>query len=210
MAPKKKRAKGGGAKPKGDIHGKSATLSTRITPETRQALEREARASHRQSSISQVAERLIMAGLREKRAKDRDDPVRALCYVVAELADLVCNLKGEDGKPVLDWRTDPFTFQTYKLAIQGFMDEIAPAGEVVSPAVAHPVLASSTLYGPQVSPEKRAEWAVIVTTAHYQTAKAKKASDVLGFDVPTDMATAMERDLYGMAQARDALTPKNR
>ena len=62
----------------------------------------------------------------------------------------------------------------------------------------------------QVSPEKRAEWAVIVTTAHYQTAKAKKASDVLGFDVPTDMATAMERDLYGMAQARDALTPKNR
>ena len=43
MAPKKKRAPGGGRKPAGDIHGKSSTLSTRITAETRQALETEAR-----------------------------------------------------------------------------------------------------------------------------------------------------------------------
>ena len=209
MAPKKKRAPGGGRKPSGDIHGKSSTLSTRITAETRRALETERKATG--LSISQIAERLMMVGLREKRARERNDPVRALCYIVAELSGLICNMKSEDGKPAFDWRTDPFMFRAYQLAIQGFMDTIAPPGDVVSPAVAQPVLATSTFWGPHDSPEKRAEWAVTVLTALYQTSRGDaKASDVLGFNVPADMETAMERDLYGMAQARAALTPKGR
>ena len=209
MAPKKKRAPGGGRKPAGDIHGKSSTLSTRITAETRQALETEAAASNR--SISQVAEWLMKSALREKRARERPDPVRALCYVVAELSGLICNMKGKDGKPAFDWRTDPFMFRAYQLAIQGFMDTIAPSGDVVSPAVAQPVLATSTLWGPHDSPEKRAEWAVTVLTALYQTARGDaKVSDVLGFHVPADMETAMARDLYGLADARADLTQKAR
>jgi hypothetical protein len=209
MATKRKRAKGGGAKPKGPLADKTKAFSTRITAETRRALETEKKETGH--SISQIAERWIMSGLREKRARERTDPVRALCYVVAELSGLICNMKGEDGKPAFDWRTDPFMFRAYQLAIQGFMDTIAPSGDVVSPAVAHPVLATSTLWGPHDSPEKRAEWAVTVLTALYQTARGDaKASDVLGFNVPADMEIAMERDLYGMADARAALTPKGR
>ena len=44
------------------------------------------------------------------------------------------------------------------------------------------------------------EWAATALLALYQTARPVKASDVLGFDVPIEMATAMERDLYGMAE----------
>src|SRR5262245_39915466 len=50
----RKRAAGGGRKPKGHIKGKFATFSTRITPETRAALEREAARNGR--SLSQESE----------------------------------------------------------------------------------------------------------------------------------------------------------
>ena len=53
MSPRK-RAPGAGAKPKGPFKGKSATLTTRITPETRVELERSAQELGR--SLSQEVE----------------------------------------------------------------------------------------------------------------------------------------------------------
>jgi hypothetical protein len=77
----KKRAPGGGRKPQGRITGKSAAFTTRITPETRKALED---ACGPGKSLSQVAEEMLRAGLM---ARERaDDPARAICYLIAELA----------------------------------------------------------------------------------------------------------------------------
>jgi hypothetical protein len=208
MATKRKRAKGGGAKPKGPLADKTRAFSTRITAETRRALETEAKASG--YSLSQVAERMLMVGLREKRERDRDDPVRALCFIVAELSALICNFKTENGKPAFDWPSNPFMFQAFKVAIGGFMDSIAPAGDVRSPAEDEPVLVNSTAWGPHDSPEARAAWAVTVLRALYQAARPASARDVLGFEVPSDMANALERDWYGMSRARAALTQKGR
>src|SRR5262245_15072980 len=114
----RKRAPGGGRKPRGDIRGKSATLTSRITASTALALGPEAAASGR--SISQVAERMIELGLDRQKERERDTPVKALCYIVAELSALICCFKKEDRKP-FEWLTNPFMFEAFKLAIQRFM-----------------------------------------------------------------------------------------
>src|SRR5262245_47348861 len=56
-----KRAPGGGRKPQGEIKGKSATFATRITPETRAALDRSAKRNGR--SLSQEVEILLNRAL---------------------------------------------------------------------------------------------------------------------------------------------------
>jgi hypothetical protein len=56
---KRKRAPGGGRKPKGPIKGKSAALSTRITPELRQLLDDAAEEAGR--SLSQEVELRLRA-----------------------------------------------------------------------------------------------------------------------------------------------------
>jgi hypothetical protein len=150
----RKRAPGGGRKPKGRISGKSATLSTRITPGIRQALESERGG---QQSISQFAEEMIELGLIEKRRRDRPDSIRGFCHIIAKLATETCAFKGADGKPAFDWLTNPFMFQTFKLSIQKFMDGITPAGEMRAPAEDEPILANSTVWGPHNTPEERAD-----------------------------------------------------
>jgi len=50
----RKRAPGGGRKPAGEFKGKSATITTRVTPATRAALEQAASANGR--SLSQEIE----------------------------------------------------------------------------------------------------------------------------------------------------------
>ena len=119
---KRKRAPGGGRKPTGDIRGKKAWFSTRVTNETRAALDDEAAATGK--SVSQVAEALLIEALTIRREVSLNDPMQALAYVISQLANVTCH--GLDR----DWRTDPFMFQALKLAIGNFMDGIAPAGEI--------------------------------------------------------------------------------
>jgi hypothetical protein len=203
MTNKRKRAPGGGRKPAGDIHGKNAAFSTRITAETRMALETEAKAVRQ--SISQVAERLLVLGLKVKREHKRDDPMRALCYIVAELAELICNFKNPDGKPAFSWRTNPFMFETLKLAIQKFMDTIKPTGDVRSPIEDEPALTNSTLWGPHDTPQARADWTVMILWHILQTAKPMSARQIFGFDLTLEAASDIERTAYSMARARAAL-----
>ena len=132
MAKVRKRRPGGGRKPQGDIRGKSKTFSTRITGETREALETEADVSGR--SISQVAESLLVLGLNTKREIERDAAMRALCFVIAELAHHVVGVHifGKDGKeqPAASWRTTRFFFRAFKIAVGKVLDALEPAGEI--------------------------------------------------------------------------------
>src|SRR5262249_51311773 len=81
VAKARKRRPGGGRKPKGVFAGKREWFSTRITPETRAALEQEVAAKPGQS-ISQVAERLLVHGLDEQRWRNNHRPLRALCFAI--------------------------------------------------------------------------------------------------------------------------------
>ena len=123
------RAPGAGRKPKGPIQGKSAAFSTRITAETRGALEAEA--AHSGQSVSQVAERLLKIGLEATRERDADDPMRALCYLMEGVAQ-GCVFIREDDK-LCDWRNDPYTFDAFRAAVNMLFDRRRPAGDFITP-----------------------------------------------------------------------------
>jgi hypothetical protein len=200
MAARKKRAPGGGRKPRGDIHGKSATLSTRITHETRLALETEANLSGQ--SISQIAERMIVLGLDVRHERSQDNPVQALCYVIGQLSQLICNQPGMD-------LTDPFFWRACALAIQNFMDNAAPEGEARPPADLQEGRRSA-FAGPIDTPEARAKWALTVFGAAWDAppveAKQRRRDEPLDWAI--EVALVIGRDSRLMSRAKAALTPK--
>jgi hypothetical protein len=183
--------------------GKTENFSTRITPEIRAALETEARAKDK--SVSEVAAHLLREALSEKRDKERNDPARAFCYLIAELSELVANVKDADGRPVLPWHADPWMFEAFKLAVIKLMGVLRPGGEVKSPIEGHPHLANSTIWGPHKSPEDKADWAVSILWHNLQTVKPVKAAELFGDDIPKHMAAEIERTAYGMVDARKSL-----
>jgi hypothetical protein len=208
----RKRKAGPGRKPAGTIRSKVSNFSTRITAETRVALETEARAT--EQSVSQVAEQLLRLGIKTKRERERPDALRAFCYLVAELAELICNFKEADGKPVFDWRTTPFTFEAFRLAIQKLMDAIKPSGEIRSPTEDEPTLANSLIAGPYDSPQVRAEWATMILWHNLQSVEPGRLRQEM-FSPPftpdefppitVDELTEIERTAYSMARARHDL-----
>jgi hypothetical protein len=200
-----KRKAGPGRKPAGTIRSKVSNFSTRITAETRVALETEARAT--EQSVSQVAEQLLRLGIKTKRERERPDALRAFCYLVAELAELICNFKEADGKPAFDWRTTPFTFEAFRLAIQKLMDAIKPSGEIRSPTEDEPTLANSLMWaGPYNSPEARAEWATMILWHNLQSAEpGRLTQEMFSPRVTVDELTEIERVAYSMARARHDL-----
>lgn len=206
MAGKKKRAPGGGRKPRGEIGRKNAVFSTRIRSETRALLKKASDESGK--SISQIAEWAMIEGLaaRERARSEQGDPLHWLCYVVVELSQMVCNFKNKKGEPAFDWRTHPFFFQAFKLAIGKFLDAMSPPGKMRSPMADEPGLKTSTAWGPHNTPEARAEWAVMLLLALMQNAKPMtSATKTLGFAMPLEMNMDMAHLSTSMSKARDAL-----
>ena len=125
-APKRrKRGPGGGRKAQGPIAGKSANFSTRITPETRGALEAEAKLANQ--SVSQMAEQLMKSGLSTRRARKNTDPLSALAYLVSRLAD-DCVMASPDGRR-FEWNTDPFINNEFQVAVSLLIEHLRPQGE---------------------------------------------------------------------------------
>jgi hypothetical protein len=146
MAKVRKRKPGGGRKPRGPIHGKTETFSTRISAETRGALERESNRTGQ--SISQVAERLLILGLEERRKRSSTRPLRALCFLVEQLAARAGSHRFIDPLEILrappqeaqamrekmdKWRTDPFCYRSFRIAVGIVLDALEPIGEIRSP-----------------------------------------------------------------------------
>jgi hypothetical protein len=127
-----------GRKPKGEFGGKLSNFSTRIQPETRKALEREAEAAR--LSISQLAERLLVAGLAKRRDNERDKAMRALCFVLAETAHQVVgphvlNEETRAEAPMFNWRSHPFFYRAFKYAVVQILDALEPRGEIKAPEI---------------------------------------------------------------------------
>jgi hypothetical protein len=205
-----KRAPGGGRKPAGPISGKLSNFSTRITQETRAALDAEAKAAGQ--SVSQIAERLIRAGLAAEREHDR--PIRALCFVIAELASNIVGprLKHSDHA-LYDWRSDPFFYRAFKIAVGQLLDALEPPG----PIKAYKVTAEEADH-PSIkrylesfkTPEARAEDSVdyilaALSQAPRQTAEQREEQRKLAELHPSSM-----REFYGMPDAARDLAIKPR
>jgi hypothetical protein len=123
----RKRAPGAGRPPRGEFNNKSETFTTRITPETRRALQASAR-KHRRS-LSQEAE----VGLREylkKPAGARHN--RVLASLISNVAE---RIEAETGK---SWRTDVFTGMALHDCIEAIILYLTPEAEknpAIPPAV---------------------------------------------------------------------------
>jgi hypothetical protein len=163
LAKARKRRPGGGRKPSGSIAGKAETFSTRITPETRAALEREASATGQ--SISQVAERLLWVGIAERRRRSKARPLRALCFVIEQIALEVGSGRWMDPGQYSDrqaaaverllneWRTDPFLFRAFEIAVAKVLNALRPKGEMKSryPSELIEQLSGEDFYDPQTT-----------------------------------------------------------
>jgi len=128
----KKRSPGGGRKPVGEFKGKTATITTRVTPETRTALERRANEHKPPRSLSQEIER----ALREWVYQDRRGHahVRGLAHAITLLIRTIEEITQRR------WLDDAFTCQAVRLGIETLLFHFGPQG---APAVPASIVAAS-------------------------------------------------------------------
>ena len=119
----RKRGPGGGRKPRGEFKGKTATLTTRITPETRRALDSAAQKSGR--SLSQEVEYRLGQSLLKNR--DRRGDVRALGEAIAML--LECVERATEAR----WGDDAFTCRALQHGIEFLMSHFGPREALAVP-----------------------------------------------------------------------------
>jgi predicted transcriptional regulator len=119
----KKRAPGAGRKPRGEFKGKSATLTTRITPGTRAAMERAAQKSGR--SLSQEVECRLDASLAKEHNRTPD--VLALAEAVSQVTEKVQQATAKN------WREDAFTGEAIRHGIDFLIRHFAARGTAVIP-----------------------------------------------------------------------------
>ena len=122
------RRKGAG-RPRITKTGKTSYFSTRITPETRALLETEARLSR--LSLSTTVERLLRLGLYEKEKRTQESPLRAIFYLMGLLAERIP--AGLRADPKYNWRTNPFMFEAFSVAVRYLLDALRPPGEIIAP-----------------------------------------------------------------------------
>lgn len=202
----RKRAPGGGRKPRGDFSGLTAPLSIRMPTEMRDQLRSAARARGR--SVSQELLRRVQDSLHHDRDRARDPAMRALCFLIAQLACEVSGFVREDGTPLYDWHSVPFFFRAFKLAVGHLLDAIESGAEIRPPTMETVVdgeqadALNDVLFGSYQSPEARAKVAAetVLRLLHRKPTLPKKESfDLFG---PYLSSTA-----YGMQDAlRDLQT----
>ena len=125
-----------GRPPQGEYSGKSAVFSTRITPQLRSGLEREARRSGQ--SLSQEIERRLSQSLSQRKTglSLEKEHNQALAVLIGMLAGL---LEMQTGR---SWQEDRYTFDALRAAIDflltGFaanFPEASPKGDMEIPAL---------------------------------------------------------------------------
>ena len=117
------RAPGAGRPPRGEYTGKSATITTRIKPDTRLALEGAARANRR--SLSQEIEHRLRESLSStERSRSLKEPWAGHIRAIGELAKIATERTEEvTGK---DWLSDPFTAEAVRHTVDTVLAHFAP------------------------------------------------------------------------------------
>jgi Arc-like DNA binding domain len=194
---KKKRALGGGRKPKGDFSRAISPLSIRMPEDMRAELETAATNNGR--SVTQELLRRIQDSFYRDRDKTRDPAQRALCFMITELADNVTSGAERDRK--FNWRTDPFFFRAFKIAVGLLLDALEPSGEMEPPPEQEAVAGADALELEMLksfrSPEERATFVALHCMHSLRFAHPSWASGLR-----PEIKADVERHYYGMADAR--------
>jgi hypothetical protein len=116
---KRKRAPGGGRKPKGEFSQLSSTLTIRIPDDMRKQLEDEAAAKG-----ESMAQRLLWhlrQSFNRQHDRDRDPALHALLYMIGYLAENI-SLDSPTPPSRTYWRTDWYAFVAFKSAVVMLLD----------------------------------------------------------------------------------------
>ena len=90
--------------------------------------ELEAAAKANGTNISQELLRRLQNSFNRDREKARDPAMQALCFVIAETAQQTAGMTSS-----LEWRTNPFYFRAFKIAVGKLLDALEPKGEIEPP-----------------------------------------------------------------------------
>jgi hypothetical protein len=132
MTVKRKRAPGGGRKRLGASVAQNLTI--RIDDDLRDQVEEAAIARQKRNwNLSREIVLRLRTSLSSDRKQQRDPPMRALCFLIAQLADHVVGPKiVREGKEITlyDWRADPFFYKAFKIAVGQLLDALDPPGPI--------------------------------------------------------------------------------
>src|SRR5262249_25614849 len=67
--------------------------------------------------------------------RDEDPAVRALCFLIGELASQT-NPFGRRSETRGAWRSNPFFYAAFKLAVAKLLEALTPPGEIIAPKLA--------------------------------------------------------------------------
>src|SRR5215216_2828785 len=126
---------------KGDTH-KTPAYSLRLEKNFRTELQQTADVDN--IPLSELVLELLRLGLAAQRDRERSNPTRALCFLIAELAETI----RPRGMPALEWHAHPFMFETLKVGVPQLMDAFRPTGEVRSPVEENPRIPHGPGFGP--------------------------------------------------------------
>lgn len=126
MTPKRRRSPGAGRKPKGVFSNLTSPLSIRMSADMRGELEAAAKANG--TNISQELLRRLQYSFNRDREKARDPAMQALCFLIAEVAQQTAGMTSSQK-----WRTNPFYFRAFKIAVGKLLDALEPKGEIEPP-----------------------------------------------------------------------------
>src|SRR5262245_17660810 len=119
---KRKRAPGGGRKPKGEFSQLSSTLTIRIPDDMRKQLEDEAAAKG-----DSMAQRLLChlrQSFNRERDKKRDPALQGLLLMIANIAEVLSHLEGPKSEFGTYWLTNWFTFRAFKVAAHHLLEAL--------------------------------------------------------------------------------------
>ena len=113
-------------KPKGTG---TVNISLRLPAELLERIRKAAKDTHGNTS-REIANRL-KASFAPKR--DEDQAMRALCFLISEIAKQTTPPVPHSETPPGIWRSNPFFFAAFKLAVAQLLEALAPPGEIVPP-----------------------------------------------------------------------------
>jgi hypothetical protein len=94
--------------------------------------ELEAAAKANGTNISQELLRRLQNSFNRDREKARDPAMQALCFLIAETAQQTAGMS-TPMRPRQEWRTNPFYFRAFKIAVGKLLDALEPKGEIEPP-----------------------------------------------------------------------------
>jgi hypothetical protein len=225
MVTKRKRAKGGGRKPKGPFSELTSPLSIRMPTDLREELENAAQRSGK--NVSQELLRRLSDTFSQDRDKARDPEMRALCFLIAETAHQTVGIPIPDqlkskAKRALDWRNDPFFYRAFKIAVGKLLDALEPTGAIEAPKIKFNLTPTTRKSGEEFggavndlvksyeTPEVRGQyaanyiWNSLQTTSLSPDEREREVQRLVQISSP-----ALWREFYGMADAARDLRIKH-